>query len=642
MDFFEHQEQAQRNTVKLLGLMLLAVVGLILAVTAIVAGILYYIYFQVDGGQPAVVWEPGTLATRPLRILSWGLLGDVAVVVGSIIALGSGYKILQLRSGGHRVAEAMGGRLLNVETGDADEKQILNVVEEIAIASGMPVPPVYLLEDDSINALAAGFRPQDAVIGITRGCIRLLNRDELQGVIAHEFSHILNGDMRLNIRLVGIVHGILMLGMIGYHLTGGGERGRAVRTIPLFIAGLAFVLVGALGTLFGNLIKASVSRQREFLADAAAVQFTRNPEGIAGALKKIGGSARGSVLRIPHAAEFSHMYFSQGVRGWCDRWFATHPPLSERVIRIEPGWDGEFPPVVSSGMATQLGEASADRPVADVHLAGDRPAAAFDDGGLPKGEHNAQAQRLLAAMPPALRDAAHDSYAARALVYSLLLDHDNAGVRERQWWQLRDGADPAVFRLTEECADEVRRLERNLCLPLLELSFPALKSLSPTQSEDFRQNVASLIYAGEQTDLFKWALYQVLIHGIVPSERMHPPRRLKQLKADAALLLAGLADAVHDEKGAADRAYRNALMLLRIGGAGTASPTVPNLLELERALQRLNRLRPRAKSRLLAAMALSLGLVDAAGPVPATELYRAIAARLDCPFPPFLPEQQLS
>src|SRR5690606_23091198 len=224
---------------------------------------------------------------------------------------------------------------------------LLNVVEEMAIASGTPVPPVYLMEESAINAFAAGFAPGDAVIGITRGAIETLSRDELQGVIAHEFSHILHGDMRLNIRLIGILHGIMVLGIMGYYLlrsTGLSSR-RNNNGANLALLGIGLIVIGYAGTFFGNLIKAAVSRQREFLADASAVQYTRNPAGIADALKRIGGG-QGSVMENPRTAEISHALFSNGLTFSLTSIFATHPPLEARIRRIQPDWDGsyELPP----------------------------------------------------------------------------------------------------------------------------------------------------------------------------------------------------------------------------------------------------------------------------------------------------------
>src|SRR6056297_2305293 len=295
MDFFEHQEQARRKTGVLIFYFILAVVGIIAAVYLL--SVLLFVFLD-DGTQPleaSSLWRPEMLLYSA---------GGTAL----IIFLTSAYKTAQLSGGGEVVARELGGREIDLNTTDFHERRLLNVVEEMAIASGVPVPTIFVMDrEDSINAFAAGKTPSDAVIGVTRGCMTLLTRDELQGVIAHEFSHILNGDMRLNIRLMSILFGILFLALMGELILRFGVRGSmhsgrregAGAALIMLVAGLGLLAIGYIGNFFGNLIKASVSRQREFLADASAVQFTRNPEGLAGALIKIGGLESGSEVTHP-------------------------------------------------------------------------------------------------------------------------------------------------------------------------------------------------------------------------------------------------------------------------------------------------------------------------------------------------------
>src|SRR6185503_5521388 len=287
--------------------------------------------------------------------------------------VGSLYKIAALRSGGQAVGRLLGGRPLQPNTRDFKERRLLNVVEEMALASGLAVPTVYVLDQEKgINAFAAGFGPGDTVIGVTRGCLDLLSRDELQGVIGHEFSHALNGDMRLNLRLMGLLHGILVIAMIGYWIlrtSGGsssssssGSSSKKSSGNQLAFLGLAFMVIGGIGVFFGRLIKSAVSRQREFLGDAAAVQFTRNPSSIAGALKKIGGLAAGSRIVNSHAEEASHLFFGNGMgKGFSvklDDMLATHPPLADRIKRIEPDFDGKLP-AVDAGAVSQAQQLAA-------------------------------------------------------------------------------------------------------------------------------------------------------------------------------------------------------------------------------------------------------------------------------------------
>ncbi len=346
-NFFERQTAARRSTSWLIVMFCLAtvvVVVCIMGVVAIAIGML-----QNSGPSPAAAPFP------------WGiplLAGGAALL---LILGGSIFKTIELRAGGGAaVAERQGGVRIYPDTANPAYRRVLNIVEEIAIASGTPVPPVYVLENEpGINAFAAGYSPSDAVVAVTRGSINELTREELQGVIAHEFSHIANGDMRIGIRLIGIVQGILLLGLVGQFIfrstafSGGyGSRrdsnsGRIV--LVMIIVGVALIALGFIGTLLGNLIKAAVSRQRERLADASGVQFTRNPMGLAGALKRIGALELGSRLQSPNAAEASHLYFAEGVWSGLARMWATHPPLDERIRELDPSWDGTYPACARSG-----------------------------------------------------------------------------------------------------------------------------------------------------------------------------------------------------------------------------------------------------------------------------------------------------
>jgi Zn-dependent protease with chaperone function len=295
MNFFEYQDKARRSTKRLVFFFILAVLSLIVLA---------------DLGITALLLATSN-TYRSMGDIPLSVHATVFFSIAVIVLLASLYRFNQLRHGGYTVARALGARRIAPDSDDFYEKRLLNVVEEMAIASGTPVPPVYLVDDSAINAFAAGYSQQDAVIGITRGAIEMLDRDELQGVVAHEFSHIFNGDMRLNLQLLGLLFGILFVGLIGRRMIESGARSRD--GVVFIITGLGVMIVGYSGIIFGNLIKAAVSRQREYLADASAVQYTRNPDGIGGALKKIGGWAVGSRLGVPNAAEFSHFYIAQGI-----------------------------------------------------------------------------------------------------------------------------------------------------------------------------------------------------------------------------------------------------------------------------------------------------------------------------------------
>ena len=348
MDFFARQDHARRQTVKLLVLFAISVAVIIAAVYFVAV-----LAIHGSGGGYTRVGPHGRMSITPMSYWDPSVLLAVAFGTGVVIALGSLYKVAELASGGEVVAQMMGGRPVDPQSTDPAERRLLNVVEEMALASGVPVPPVYVMDNEpSINAFAAGHQPSQAVIAVSRGCLEYLTRDELQGVLGHEFSHVLNGDMRLNLRLIGIVFGILSLSIVGYYVMrsagwAGSSRDRDDRGgsgSAIFFVGLALFVFGYLGVLLGNIIKAAISRQREFLADASSVQFTRNPAGLAAALKKIGGLAEGSRIRDAHAQEISHMFFGDAFAGSFFNLFATHPPLEERIRLLDPNFDNTFTP----------------------------------------------------------------------------------------------------------------------------------------------------------------------------------------------------------------------------------------------------------------------------------------------------------
>jgi Zn-dependent protease with chaperone function len=355
VNFFQAQDNARRKTWQLLLLFAGAVISLIVLTNVLVAAVVFYSNTMAYGGPVSFV---DRLAAMPPA--TWAL---ISIGVVSMVGIACLYKYLALRGGGRAVAEMLGGQPLTYDNARGNSRRLLNVVEEMAIASGIPVPPVYLIPESSINAFAAGYSQDDAVIGINQGTIDQLNRDELQGVIAHEYSHIVNGDTRINLRLIAALHGIVFLSMVGHTIlrgfrySGSRRSSKGSGNAPILALGLGLMVIGYAGTFFGNLIKAAVSRQREYLADAAAVQFTRNPDGIANALKRIGGLSDGSKMAVASASEASHMFFGQVQRFFLNGIMATHPPLPARIKAIDPGWDGEFltprkSPAVTDGAPT--------------------------------------------------------------------------------------------------------------------------------------------------------------------------------------------------------------------------------------------------------------------------------------------------
>ncbi|HIG72360.1 MAG: M48 family metallopeptidase [Myxococcales bacterium] len=639
--FFEQQDRARRHTTRLVFLFGLAVVALVLGLyvlAAVATG-----FRGTDPRTDQLVFEIVWL--DPLLMLHVGLL--TLVVVGGA----SLYRISQLSGGGRVVAEGLGGRLLHADSNAPLERKILNVVEEMAIASGIPTPAVYLLDHEGgINAFAAGFSPSDAVIGITRGCAEQLSRDELQGVVAHEFSHIMNGDIRLNIRLMGVLYGILVIGMVGYFLlrsslwAGAASRRNSKdnSAMAMVAGGIALMALGFIGTLFGNLIKASVSRQREFLADASAVQFTRNPDGISGALKKIGGFDAGSHMESAAAPESSHLFFGQALRSGFNSLFATHPPLAERIKILDPSWQGEMTEI-SSEAAPSSGAATAG--FAGGGVAPAFAGSAVDQMGRISTAHLAYAVQLLRELPPAVKEAAHDPYAARAVVYALLMDADPES-RKLQIDIIDAKGERGVPELTRKLLPEVERLGRAHRLPLIDLVLPALRDLSASQYEGFRGVVQDLVQADQRIDLFEWALQRILLTHLAPNfEGVHrPARRLRskhQLQQVLETILSTLArfgnlseSAMRESVASAGRTLVKAeLRLLDDDKVGLAA--------LDEALGLAASLDSRAKELVLRACAQ---VIAADGEVADSEaeLFRAIGDSLGCPMPPLLPGQTLA
>ncbi len=520
----------------------------------------------------------------------------------------------------------------------------------MALASGTPTPPVYLMDqEDGINAFAAGFTPNDAVIAVTRGTATRLTRDELQGVIAHEFSHILNGDMRLNIRLMGLLHGILIIGMLGYFVlrmsfySGGGRRSRSGKDngLPILAIGAGLAVIGFAGTLFGNLIKAAVSRQREFLADASAVQFTRQPDGIAGALKKIGGFANGSLIRNPNAPIASHMFFGGATSGF-NAMFATHPPLEERIRRIDPSWNGEFPesvertdvePTASAGPAGVSGFAGGAAPPSSG-LAG-----AVATIGQPGPAHVNYAARLIENLPPMLVTSARETFSARAIVYGLLLDAQ-PDIRQQQLAYLKAHTDRGVFDETTRLLPALASLDAKMRLPLLEIALPSLRPLTTAQRAIFERDVVAVIDADSRIDLFEWSLHRILARDVEAVLGRGGQTRVRfqsvsAVRTQCELLMSTLAYVGQRDANKAGYAFGLAMAALGLTDAQILSAEDCGLAELDNVLDELDEAAPQVKRRVLEA-AVACIAADHQATASEGELLRAVSASMSCPMPPII------
>lgn len=632
MNFFEHQEQSKRKTAMLVMLFALAVAGIVIAVYSVVISI--YFSQSTDGqtdGSAFLWFDPDVFFAVTVGVL--------LVIIG-----GSLFKIIALKRGGSYIAESLGGRPVNPLTNDPDEKKFIHVVEEMAIAAGTPVPVAYVLGGEKgINAFAAGYTPDDAVVAVTDGCLRRLTRDELQGVVAHEFSHILNGDMRLNIRLIGMISGILILATIGriaLHSSSGSRKNGA----PFVIIGLSFVLIGYIGVFVSRIIQSAVSRQREYLADASAVQFTRNPPGIAGALKKIGGFSKGSKIAAPQASETSHMFFSMAISSL----FATHPPIKDRIQRIDPKFDGKFPPAIE-----ETGPAARKKTsVMGFSDIGDSPAPTFDfepeavsrGAGSIDSDHVKHSLILLESIPPAIRKELNDPMGACAIVYSLLLDAD-AAEKTRQLESVKQVIPDEIVRHMSALDKTVQTIDPGLKLPLLDLSLPMLRRLSVEQLHTFKQAVTVLVESDGKLSLFEYAL-QLIIQSRLEAA-FHPAagkvkfKSIEPLIEDAGVLLSKLALEGHDDRATAEKAFVSAMSLMpgsRIssdGRSGSNELRENPFQMVGTAISRFAAAAPGVKKAILDACAHCI-LFDRRVTIKEAELLRAIAYALDLPVPPFL------
>ncbi len=623
MDFFQSQDIARRNTKLLLFLFGMAVMSLALMTNGLVFA---FINFQ------------NTAALATGWVYSWELFWSTTVAVVILIALASLIRLATLRKGGASIAELMDGKLLVDPGGDLNKRKLLNVVEEMAIASGTPVPPVYIIPETAINAFAAGYSPGDAVIGVTQGAVDNLNRNELQGVIAHEFSHVLNGDMRLNIRLMGILYGILMMTLIGRmiispsrHVMASRDRSHA----GVIAVGVGLMIIGALGQFFGNLIKAAVSRQREFLADASAVQFTRNADGIADALKRIGGYQPGSVLEHPESAEISHLFFSEGITFSFSSLMATHPPLESRIKRIQPGWDGKYLAANSQELETS------EPPEGAMGFAGNSKSISInadeviDQIGNPDASQVQLARQIIASIPDIFIDAAHDPYTARALVYLFLLDND-ADVRTTQLTHLKAAADLGVYDSLTKLILPEPKLEPDMKLPLLEMAYPMLRQLSYEQYKLFMGNMDVLIRADGRIGLSEWAVQKMIgKHLEEVFEARHSEvkyNKLTEVQQHCEILLSLLSHCDRQSGVSADAAFEAGKEALELN-IELMQKKALNFNAMNTALNALSCLHPLRKPKLIKACIATVSADQRISTIE-LELLRTVADCLECPMPP--------
>ena len=630
MNFFEHQDRARQNTQQLIGLFSLSIAVMIMAI--------YIATLFLFRMAPRVWWHPGIFIY-------------VAGITIIAIAVGSLYKIAYLREGGSVIAEELGGRLLIADMADEQGRILLNIVEEMAIASGICVPEVYLLErETSINAFAAGFSPNDAVIGVTRGTLQHLNRDELQGVIGHEFSHIINGDMRLNLRLVGLLHGILFIYLTGellWRLRGTFRLGKEDKGLPLWAFGLALMAIGSIGLLSGRLIKAAVSRQREFLADASAVQFTRNPNGLTGVLEKL--QKMDSRLISPGAEAASHMFFGNALNpSFGENMFSTHPALAERIRRVGGLNVSNLPAMPSRNQMRSPSQESLTMGFAGGFSP--TPEQIVNQVGSVTPEHFAHAQALLSQLPESLRLGAREQESAMAIAFALALDTENIEIQERQIAWLREVQPAELVEKTLELSSEISQLDPKIRLPLVDLAVPVFRQNSAKECQRLCKCVHGLVVATGSLSLWHFVLQLILWHRLQPiinptSATTVEFTSIEEIWPDSLLVLSAIARIGYSQPDASteDIAYAFRCGVFRLPKAGEQEkPDMPltcNFTELKKSIDRLRLASPKLKQAIVDACAHTV-LLDNKVTQSEADLLRAIAMTLDCPIPPFLNPQR--
>lgn len=654
-NFFEQQAQARTATNRLVVLYLLAVAS----ITAVIT-MAFHVLFLVQSTKQAARFGQ---AVDPSA--SFGLDAGVALIVLAVIAISSFIRMAQLGGSGEKVAELLGGTPVDPSTKDPLERRLMNVIEEMSIASGIPVPRVYVLQDEpGINAFAAGLKPGQAVIGITRGTLEQLTRDELQGVVAHEFSHIFNGDMRLNLRLMGVLGGILVLATIGRLMFQVSPRTRSSSSSDskndgnaLVIFGIVLFVIGYIGVFFARLIKAAVSRQREYLADASAVQYTRNPDGIGGALMKIRDSADQSLIQSHFAEEASHMFFGSALN--FSSVFATHPPLEDRIGRVAPlllqvgAWHpreamSETPSGGAVGTSAREVNQLAKDSLAALSVAAIGlnsapravPASAvksmISSIGAPGAADVLAARSFLEKLPDSIRARTRDGQGAVLLVVSLFLESAEGSLEQNAILSAALG--PDEIREVHEIRAQLASLAETDRLSLLELSLPPLRQLTEPSKEMLLKLGHDLAHADGDVDLYEYVALTLLEHQLMRDLKARKPRpamNSQRTSNDLSLLLSAISYAGADDITAAKNAFDSGSLVVQssLGQLTTFRALDECKLDLiSDSIERLSYLEPAAQKKVIEACAQII-MFDGLVTVKEAELLKALCTVLEAPLP---------
>ncbi len=645
MDFFEHQEAARKKTKLLIFYFVLAVILIVTALNLIA-------YFALSG------FNASQGGNEALSLAQWpqqpGFFFTSGAALG-LIGLGSLFRWFQLRGGGKSLAKMVGAREVLPDSNDRLERRLINVVEEMSIASGMPVPTLYVMdEEEAINAFVAGQESSDTIMVVTRGALEQLSRQELQGVVAHEFSHIFNGDMKINVRLISVLAGILILGQAGYYVmrslrysgsrSSNKDSGNLIAVV--MVVGISMYIIGSIGLFFGRMIKAAVSRQREFLADASAVQYARDNQGLAGAFIKI--AQQSSLLESRYAEETSHMCIAEPIKLNFSS-LATHPPIDKRLDAIMPDWQDFQRQQLNK--AKRKAERSADEQARKEKAKQKKGFEAFGGeavlagmGGLietvgsPTTLHLHAANALLLAMPEVLRTAAHNHHAsshAMHLVFALLVSDDG---------QVEESALNLIAKqYGESSKEEVLKLashmtsnKRYLRLAILDMAIPSIRRLSKTERKHFLALLKELIHMDKQVSQFEYILYSLVRKSLTAPNASSKSyiKRFSKAQTEIQLILSAVVHASQNNEAEKQQLFNT----LIVGFSDKTMELLPNNFEAEsfhKALLVLNKLTPLLKKALLNAFEEAIQ-ADGIAQVEEIELFRAICEFLDCPLPRIL------
>lgn len=646
MNFFQQQEHARARTRWLLFIYLLAVIAIVIALDVVFLLVKSFSISEYSQSQAA-----------PTDIRSWieadaGSLIMVSLGIIAFIGLASLYRVMTLRGGGSKVAVALGGTHVDASHPDRRVRRLVNIVEEMAIASGLPVPEVYVLEQESgINAFAAGHQSEDAAVAVTRGALDIFSRDELQGVLGHEFSHILNGDMRMNMRLLGPLFGIMLIGLMGSILLRSSAHSRVRSSkessggmVVVLILGLGLTVIGYIGQLAGRLIKAAISRQREYLADASAVQFTRNRDGIGGALKKIAAWKHGSVLADSGAEEVSHMLFANGLQQQFSGLLATHPPITERLQRLGMKFDNqelaklavEIQQISGSFGRNETYDVNVEEQAAFSAVDSVAGFASIDENGF-DDESLQSARSVLNIIPARIRTEAESGPAVREVVLALLLN-DDADIKALQLNVIRAAGAGIDTQRVIDIRQQLDGLPQNLRLPILDLGFPTIRHLTWQQRLDYYQLIEQLIPLDGQISSFEYMLSRLLLQMLEESRRPDSNSGKKQLKLTRLqfhlrTLFSVVAAFGHDNETQVLRAY-NAGMGSLLGSQQWPEYYLPAdwTTHFDAALAAIDRARPLIKEEIIKSLIVTIGF-DNDYRIEEYEMLRVIAALLHCPMP---------